>query len=223
MHWLKVIKNHHLRHYMWEIAKVLIPALLTGLITFFAMRITDSRNKKRWLNDGHIKRKTELEIEIRKFLLGIKANVSDDYYILADLYTQRDESDNEDVDPELIHDFNKNFETLFKYLQNEESENNSNGSNYRRIFALMDEYACYIPKIDTYFNAFKNLYNEIFNLKTIYENGDSNDRSNVMYGSVLEEAKKRPEHFDDMINTYLSFIDIIEKILKKLMVKKIIK
>lgn len=207
---------------MWEIAKVLIPALLTGLITFFAMRITDSRNKKRWLNDGHIKRKTDLEIEIRKFLLGIKADVSDEYHILADWYAQRDEGNNEDIGTELIHNFNKNFEALFKYLQNEEGESNPNNSNYKRIFALMDEYTCYVPKIDTYFNAFKNLYNEIFNLKIIYENGNSNGRSNVMYGTILEEIQRRPELID-MVNIYLAFIDIIEKILKKLMVKKIIK
>lgn len=220
IHWLTVMKNYHARHYMFEMAKILIPALITGVITFLAMRITDSRNKKRWLNDGHIKRKTELEIEIRKFLLGIKANASDEYYALAEWYAKKDEDDNEEIDSELVQDFKENLEALFKYLQSEESESNSNISGYKRIFSLMDEYVCYVPKMGSYFNAFKNLYNEIFDLKTIYENGGYH--SFVIDCNVLEEIKKIPEYID-MINTYLAFIDIIEKILNKLMVKKIIK
>lgn len=215
IHWQELIRNHHSRHYIWEISKILIPAMLTGLITFIAMRIADNRNKKRWLNDGHLKRKTELEIEIRKFLLGIKANMSMKYEVLADWYEEQD-----DVDPELIYGFNKDFEALFKYLQKEEGESDST-SYYKQIFALFDEYECYVPKISSLFYEFKALYNRIFELKTICENEDSHAQSTIIQSNILEEIKKKPERFDDMINTYLCFQVAIEKILDKLIIKKL--
>lgn len=198
------MRNYHVRHYVWEVSKILVPALLTGLITFTAMRIADSRNKKRWLNDGHLKRKIELEIEIRKFLLGIKANTSKGFEVLADWYENQDSADSD-----LILDFNKSFENLYSYLQSEEGEEN----HYKKIFALMDEYLCYMPKMNDLFSDFKMFYEKIFSLKTISEPSED----------ILEEVKNNPEYFDNMINTYLCFQVVIENILNKLMAKKIIK
>lgn len=204
INWIKLMHNYHIRHYVWEVAKVLVPVCITGLITFTAMRIADGRNKKRWLHDGHLKRKTELEIEIRKFLLGIKANTSKGFEVLADWYENQDSADND-----LILDFNKSFENLYEYLKSEESEEN----RYKKIFALMDEYVCYVPKINDLFSDFKMFYEKIFSLKIINESS----------ADILEEIKNCPEHFDNMINTYLCFQVVIENILNKLMVKKIIK
>lgn len=201
---IRALKDYHIRHYIWEVAKVMIPVLITGTITVIVMRANDNRNKKRWLNDGHLKRKIELEIEIRKFLLGIKANTSKGFEVLADWY-----EDQESADSDLILDFNKSFENLYEYLKSEESEDN----RYKKIFALMDEYVCYVPKINDLFSDFKMFYEKIFSLKTINESSPN----------ILEEIKNCPEHFDNMINTYLCFQVVIENILNKLMVKKIIK
>lgn len=211
---IRALRDYHIRHYIWEVAKVIIPVLITGTITVVVMRGNENRNKKRWLNDGHLKRKTELEIEIRKFLLGIKANTSKGFEVLADWYENQESADND-----LILDFNKGFENLYEYLKSEENEDN----RYKKIFALMDEYVCYVPKINDLFSDFKIYYEKIFSLKTVYANEDSNSRSNILYGSALEDAKRNPEHFDNMINAYLCFQVVIENILKKLMVKKIIK
>lgn len=204
INWIKLIHNSHVRHYLWEISKILIPAMLTGLITFIAMRIADNRNKKRWLNDGHLKRKIELEIEIRKFLLGIKAHASRSYEVLADWAENQDS-----VAPTLIYEFNASFESLVEYLKNEENED----THYNKIFALMDEYVCYVPKINDLFSDFKMFYEKIFSLKTINESG--------VDPLVLEEVKKRPEHFNNMINAYLCFQVVIDRILKKMNVSKI--
>lgn len=223
IHWQTVMKNYHARHYMFEMAKILIPALITGVITFLAMRITDSRNKKRWLNDGHIKRKTELEIQIRKFLLGINGNISDDYEILVDLCSEKSDIEIEEIDSKIIYDFNKDFETLSKYLEKEENERGSNIYDDKSIFTLMDEYACYVPKIQPLFDDFKALCNAISDLKTIYENDDSNSRANILDRDVKTIVKKQPEHFEKMANAYLCFQDVVGTILNKLMVKKIIK
>lgn len=205
INWLRLMKNYQVRHYMWEMAKILIPALLTGLITFTAMRIIDNKNKKRWLNDGHLKRKTELEIEIRKFLLGIKANALNDYKFLANWYETRD---NEEIDSRILYDFNKNFKNLVKYLSEEREENTY---HYKKIFALLDEYECYSPKIKNLFNDFRNLHNKIIELETI----------NFSESNFLEEVNKEPEHFSEMINAYLFFQLVIESILKKLTIKRL--
>lgn len=201
---IRALKDYHIRHYIWEISKVLIPVFITGMITIVVMRANDSRNKKRWLNDGHLKRKTDLEIEIRKFLLGIKANTSKGFEVLADWYENQSSADSD-----LILDFNKSFENLYEYLKSEENEEN----RYKKIFALMDEYVCYAPKMQGFFNDFKMFYEKIFSLKTINESS----------ADILEEIKNCPEHFDNMINTYLCFQVVIENILNKLMAKKIIK
>lgn len=183
--WMEVLKNHHSRHYIWEMSKVLIPAFITGIITILVMMGIEHRNKKRWLNEGHLKRKIELEIQIRKFLLGIKGNVTDEYYALAD-------RENEEANSN--QDFDKDFETLFNYLKTEEEQRSSNIYDDKSIFAMMDEYVCYVPKIQRLFDEFKALCTEIL---------------------------KNPEDTKDKANLYLYIQDVAEKILKKLTIKKL--
>ena len=207
-----ILRSQHARHYIWELSKILVPALLTGIITFMAMRIIDNKNKKRWLTDGHIKRKTELEIEIRKFMLGIKINTSDDFEVLADWNKVEDEY----LNPTIAKAFNDSFETLFKYLQQKEKDLLSDGTDDKMIFTLMDEYICYVPKMKKLFEEFKALYKNITKLKSIYQ-----DYTVASQGDIIEEIEKDPEHFDEMVNTYLCFLVSIERILKKLVIPKI--
>lgn len=185
---VRLMKDYHSRHYIWEMAKIMVPAFITGVITFLAMRIIDNKNKKRWLNDGHIKRKVELEIQIRKFLLGLKDTVPDEYYELAD-------RESEESDSKTVYNFNKDFEALYKHLEAQEQQRG--GVNDESIFALMDEYVCYVPKVQNMFNDFKAMSEDI--LKLEQENHDLKDKANI----------------------YLCFQDVIERILKKLTVKKL--
>lgn len=191
INWHKVIHNYHARHYLWEVSKILIPATLTALITFWAMRITDSRNKRRWLNDGHIKRKTELEIGIRKFLLGIKANVLEEYYTLAD-------GENEETAPEVVEAFNKDFDILAKLLKTEEQKKGTDVYEDKSLSALMNEYVCYVPKLQPLFDDFKS-----------------------MSASIITLDEEKTADLKDKANIYLCFQDISAKILKKLMAAKI--
>lgn len=185
---IKVMKDYHSRHYIWEMSKVIIPAFITGVITFVAMRIIDNKNKKRWLNDGHVKRKTELEIEIRKFLLGIKDSPPDEYYELAD-------RENDEPDSKIVSDFNNDFGTLYKHLAQEQQKDSINDES---LFALMDEYVCYVPKIKTLFDDFKS-----------------------MCADILKLEQENPDQLQDKANIYLCFQDVIERILKKIAVKKL--
>lgn len=190
---VRALKDYHIRHYIWEVAKVLIPVFITGLITVIVMRGNENRNKKRWLNDGHLRRKTELEIGIRKFLLGIKENVLDEYYALAD-------GENEETAPAITYQFNKDFETLVKQLQNEEQKKGTDIYKDESIFALMSEYVCYVPKMQPLFDDFKSMSSAIIKL-----------------GEGDEEAAD----LKDKANIYLCFQDVSARILKKLMTTKI--
>lgn len=66
---IRAMKDYHIRHYIWEIAKVFIPVFVTGLITVVVMRANDSRNKKRWLNDSFVKHQNDLIIKVNTLLI----------------------------------------------------------------------------------------------------------------------------------------------------------
>lgn len=188
---VRALKDYHIRHYIWEIAKVLIPVFITGAITVIVMRGNENRNKKRWLNDGHIKRKTELEIGIRKFLLGIKSNVPQEYYAFAD-------GEDEEAAPELTCEFNKDFEALAKQLQAEEQKKDADIYEDKSISALMSEYVCYVPKMQALFDDFKS-----------------------MGSAVVQLNEEKTAQLKDKANIYLCFQDVSARILKKLMTTKI--
>jgi len=66
---VRALKDYHIRHYMWEVAKVLIPVFITGFITVLVMKINDNRNKKRWLNESFIKHQNDLIIKVNTLLI----------------------------------------------------------------------------------------------------------------------------------------------------------
>lgn len=76
---VRAIKDYHIRHYIWEVAKVLIPVFITGFITVIVMRTNDNRNKKRWLNDSFIKHQNDLILKINKILLDF-SNKFDNHF-----------------------------------------------------------------------------------------------------------------------------------------------
>lgn len=65
----RAIQDYHIRHYVWEVAKVFIPVFITGIITVLVMRSNDRRNKKRWLNDSFIKHQNDLIIKVNTLLI----------------------------------------------------------------------------------------------------------------------------------------------------------
>ena len=201
---IRALKDYHVRHYIWEVAKVLIPVIITGCVTVIVMRSNDNRNKKRWLNEGHLKRKVDLEIQIRKFLLGIKMNALNEYKVLANLYGSKNKIELEDIEPETIDNFHKDFETLSNFLANEENKKNANIYEDESIFAMMDEYTCYVPKTQPLFDDFKSFGKEITSLESTDET-------------------KNPEHFEKMVNAYLCFNLVVERIIKKMTVHKIVR
>lgn len=66
---VRALKDYHIRHYIWEIAKVMIPVLITGTITVVVMRGNENRNKKRWLNESFVKHQNDLIIKVNTLLI----------------------------------------------------------------------------------------------------------------------------------------------------------
>lgn len=73
---MKHFFQHLIEHPWYYFKEYQIMELISGLLsvglTVFAMWWIDKRAAKRWTQEGYLKRKIELEIEIRKVLLNIK-------------------------------------------------------------------------------------------------------------------------------------------------------
>lgn len=191
---------------------VIVPAIITGLITFAAMKLIDNANKKRWLKDGYLKRKIELEMQLRKYLLEVHG------YCLSELNMQDIQSllgkklSGEDVD--LILEFNKKFEKLFEYLSVVESERSSSFQHSdTRIMTLITEYKIFNPKCKNYFDIFAENLGIISDIKTLYAHDDSSSTANRFYPMNLETIKQKVKRLEQMINCYVNFKNSIENIL----------
>lgn len=156
---VRAIKDYHIRHYIWEIAKVLIPVFITGFITVVVMRANDNRNKKRWLNEGYLKRKVELEIELRKVLLNLKRKL--------DLFPELKELEEimESLDENYLIELNQINQTFWivkkeitKYvdLGNMKIATENPNDDYD-IESLIDEYLVFV-KNKNIFNNYKKQY-----------------------------------------------------------------
>jgi len=104
----------------------LISGLLTVILTVFAMLWIDKRAAKRWMNEGYIKRKIELEIEIRKVLIEIKENIKKFPKIKQ-----------EDIDKkEYYEEFQSNLYWAIKdYKEKDE--------HFEKLILLIEEYKCF--------------------------------------------------------------------------------
>lgn len=155
-----VIAHHHIdliralkdyRHYIWEIAKVIIPVAL-GLITVVVMRSNDNRNKKRWLNEGYLKRKIELEIQIRQILLNIKRQLDK----FPDLKSLKEIKDNPENYLEELNEINATFFKIKKEIKDDYN-----------LEPLLDEYLVFVKK--------RNLFDEYKKIHQDFMTKDGND------------------------------------------------
>lgn len=191
---------------------VIVPAVITGLITFGAMKLIDNANKTRWLKDGYLKRKIDLEMQLRKYLLEVHG------YCLSELNTQDIQSllgkklAEEDVS--LILEFNKKFEKLFEHLSAVESERSSSFQHSdTRIMTLITEYKIFNPKCKNYFDIFAENLGIISDIKTLYAHDDSSSTANKFYPMNLDTIKQNVGRLEQMINCYVNFKNSIENIL----------
>lgn len=103
---IRALKDYHIRHYIWEISKVMIPVLITGTITVVVMRGNENRNKKRWLNESFVKHQNDLILKINKILPEF-LNKFDSHFNIFE---------NTPVKMSLVYNFFNNYGTELKEL-----------------------------------------------------------------------------------------------------------
>ena len=191
----------------------ILGAILTGLITWMALQYIDNQAKKRWMNEGYLKRKIELEIEIRKFLLNLNSYFLWQININEIRKLLNKSLDNNDKD--LIDNFNKHYEKLFKHLDYEEKNRISTTSaDDIRISTLLNNYLAFNQINESLVQKFHTAYIDISELKTIFKYNSSESPENILYGDVLQLAQENPEHFKKMIESYITLISTTNDILK---------
>lgn len=217
----KAIHNYHARHYIWEVSKILIPASLTAVVTFIAVKITDNRNQKRWLNDGLIKRKTELEIEIRKILLNIKRQLD----LLPSLEKLEEIKNN--LSKDYINELEQINETFSEIKREIKAYArlggmliaNGNLEDDYIIEPLIDEYLIFV-KTKNVFSDYNKIYNEFLKTPSHETKTQKDELGNDKKIGVSQEDLEN-ENFDkvkNLIETIYKFkeqtktlIEIIEK------------
>lgn len=103
---VRALKDYHIRHYIWEVAKVLIPVFITSLITVIVMRSNENRNKKRWLNESFVKHQNDLIIKVNAILIDFY-NKFDKHFIYK----------TKSIDVKLINSFFEQYESDFEELR----------------------------------------------------------------------------------------------------------
>lgn len=216
VHLLKIIKNYHARHYIWEITKILTPALLTGTITFFAMRVADNKNKKRWLNAGYLKRKIELEIRIRQVLLNIKRELD----LFPDLNKMNEIKNNLNKDYlEELNKVNRTFSEIKKQIKKSTNLGNmiiltDDLKDEYLIEHLIDEYLIF-SKNQKVFNNYNKAYNDFLKTpvhKTKIEKDELGNNTTI----GISQKDLESNELTNLIENIYSFIAQTEKIIDAL-------
>lgn len=157
---IRAMHDYHTRHYMWEIAKVLIPVMITGLITIIVMRANDNRNKKRWLNESFIKHQNDLIIKVNTLLIEF----FDKFYKHFNAYNVKT------IDIKLVNEFFDKYSSEVEELQ----------SSYYQLLEM------YKIKITPMMNTFSQLD---FVDKYAKANIESNpEQSSILLPDIEEEV-----------------------------------
>ena len=191
-------------------------SLLGVLLTIGAMFFINHQNKNRWLKDGYLKRKVDLELEIRRYLLNIEG------YCLSELKIEEVKNlltkDLSKDDLDFILEFNKNYEWLCRHLSDmEKNRDTSHRGTDTRILTLMSEYCVFNEKIEEKLKKFSAILGILNGLRTIYKNGDSETPANKMYPAMLfDEIAKSPERLEEMLKVYINLCSVISEIVNEL-------
>lgn len=138
--------------------------IVSGLIGIGIMLYKNKENKKRWLNEGALKRKNELEIGIRQKLLGIKSLFDwwDAESLLTGSETLINNIENDNLDNERI----RQVLQACDYIKTKSQEHiifegkDQRTSRIKEEFnlkSLIDEYMLFDNEIKDLLNEYKNL------------------------------------------------------------------
>ena len=194
----------------------LISGLLSVALTVIAMQHIDNQAKERWTQEGYLRRKIELEIEIRKVLLNIKKEISR----LSENEEIKSFLENnilEDKDLELIDGIFKSIrKKIYNKVQiNEQLTENRGLKIEYNIEPLLNEYVCFDKNIQKPVNEFINSYTNIIQLiketTFYYVDGNYFNVGNFSVGNTTE-IKKILYNFTIFQNNLSKILEIINNI-----------
>jgi hypothetical protein len=157
------VELNQIRHYLWEIIKVFIPVLITVGVMIFI----DWQNKKRWLNEGYLKRKIDLELKIKEMLLRINLQLNK-FPSIDELSIINNKTEFNTNDLKFLENLNTIFmdkiEPSIKDISSVSCFVKKDLKTEYDINLLLEEYKTFDLSVST----FQKYYNEFINLKTIY-------------------------------------------------------
>lgn len=131
----------------------IISAVITGLITWWAMWFIDNQAKKRWLNEGYQRREVELNIEIRKILLNIKKE-TDEFPSKNEFYSLVGKESFDENDRKNLEQIFRTFGIIKDNLKKPECD----------IKTIFDEYSYFNKTNENSLNLFKKYYKDFFKI-----------------------------------------------------------
>lgn len=160
--WWTLLSEINISFYATKYSNLMpvIEAILTGLITWVAMWFIDNQAKKRWTQEGYLKRKIELEIEIRKILLQILEKIN----ILpstTELEPYKNKSIN-DSDWDFMNNLNGKINDLcYDYSSFPNRINFDEIKNmYKKTLELTMEYSIFNKQVENYEQWLKSIHIE---------------------------------------------------------------
>ncbi len=189
------------------IAGAVIGGLISGAITFWAMKYIDDLAGKRWLQEGFLKRKVELEVEIIKYVQYFK--------VLKFDFNSIDGIFNNIIDDTLIAnltEFNNAYEFFVKALNGDIRKE----IEELNILAVLDEYIFYKGISEDELSEFRDLLLFFDENKSLCRNGNSESPAHILFGFNIEEIKKDADRICKIIYNTKLFYKKLDEILSNI-------
>ena len=189
---------------------IIVPAIISGLITIGGMIYTNNQNQKRWENDGYLKRKIELEIRLKERVLAIRELLKD--FNIDEIFklNQKQNFINEDL--QSLNEINEKYrKVLDKLCVLDYSHHFTRRLKLHEIYdinLLLEEFADY----NTQAYTLKKDYQEFIDNYPWYKYKDCDQISLIETEDLNDDKlKKIIEIINNLIYSLDKFLDSIKR------------
>lgn|SRR5574344_1553738 len=188
---------------------VLIPAIVSGLLTWLAVWWTNKKNTERWLNEGFLKKKIELKLLLRKKLLAIKL-LFDELPSCEDLNSLIIDDKFDVSQLELLNKANSTFEEIKRKFKDYHQNINGFLKDDYDVNLLLEEYKIF----DNYVEDFQEKYNK-FNSTEPWSHPDGFSRPayGILDEDLLDEGIRKVIRV--LYETKFSLENLVKKIIQE--------
>lgn len=188
----------------------LLGGLISGGITFWAMKAVDNENKKRWLNNGYLKRKIELEVEIIKYIKYLQGIclVNINFEDMKNFYA----SEITDKKIEKLKKFNEFYEHFIDILNFQEYYRTVQYKNIR-LLTLFNEYEFYDNNLNEKISNLGFLLNYFSENRSLHQNNTAKASENCLFGFDKNEIMDNKDKIQKTVNYFQEFSFLLEDII----------